>query len=209
MPSACTPIRLSSGGSIEPGWPNHQRAWYSRKPVDLMSGVVSKARVLGNRFSDGLGSITLSTTQSLHQRRNLDRRKIGEGVRDGIGQNDLVAMAQSTAAVDHIGDIPLPFGLLGANKRLTRSGKNFGGVLLVEKNRADRILSDGPDAVSQQQPPLVNLDRRSAIAHLHEFPREHGLQNEPAAIPGVDIVGIEQIKVFVVLPPDHCVTAID
>src|SRR5436309_4983932 len=127
MPSACTPIRLSSGGWVEPGWPNHQRASYSRKPVDLMSGAVSKARVLGDRFSDSLGSIAISAQQRLHQRCNLDRRKIGKGVRYCIRQDDLVAMAQRAAAVNDIGDIPFPFGRLGTNQRFARSGKNLGG----------------------------------------------------------------------------------
>src|SRR6476620_5844959 len=143
MPMACTPIKLSSGALIEPGWPNHQRASYSRKPVEATSGVVSKARVLGDRFADGLGSIVLSSAQSLHQRRNLDSRKIGEGVRYCIGQNDLVAMAQRAATINDIWHIPLPFGLLGASKRLTRSGKTLGGIFLVEKNRADRVPSNG------------------------------------------------------------------
>src|SRR5947207_13494307 len=122
MPMACTPIKLSSGGLIEPGWPNHQRASYSRKPVEATSGIVSKARVLGDRFADGLGSITLSSAQSLHQRRNLDSRKIGEGVRHRIWQNDLVAMAQRAATINDVGHIPLPFGFLGTDQRLTPSG---------------------------------------------------------------------------------------
>src|SRR6185437_1181668 len=47
MPSACTPTRFSSGALSEPGWPNHQRASYSRKPVGFTSPLVSNANVLG------------------------------------------------------------------------------------------------------------------------------------------------------------------
>src|ERR671924_979271 len=47
MPSACTPMRLSSGSCGEPARPNHQRASYSRKPEGLITACVSKPKVLG------------------------------------------------------------------------------------------------------------------------------------------------------------------
>src|SRR6478672_7074971 len=57
MPSAATPMRLSSGRFFEPGTPNHQRASYSRKPVGLTSGRTSNGRVFGLRSVTGFGNM--------------------------------------------------------------------------------------------------------------------------------------------------------
>src|SRR2546430_7726964 len=46
---------------------------------------------------------------------------------------------------------------------------------------------------SEQQPALVELDRRAAIADLHEFPREFRLQNRDAAVPGIQVRRIDKI----------------
>ena len=63
--------------------------------------------------------------------------------------------------------------------------------------------------MGQQQPALVELDRRSAIADLHEFPRELRLQDRDTAIPGIQIRRIQQVEVLIVLPADHGVVAAD
>ena len=63
--------------------------------------------------------------------------------------------------------------------------------------------------MGQQQPALVELDRRPAIADLHELPRELRLQDRNAAIPGMQVGRIDEIEVLVVLPADHGVLAVD
>ena len=55
----------------------------------------------------------------------------------------------------------------------------------------------------QKQPPLIQFDRRSAIADLDELPRKGRLQKGVSAIPCVKVVGEHQIQVLVVLAPDH------
>src|SRR5690349_4122149 len=53
-PRACTPRKLSSGAFGYCGPPNHQRASYSRKPVALTKGVISKSYVLAARSVRGV-----------------------------------------------------------------------------------------------------------------------------------------------------------
>src|SRR5665213_371565 len=79
MPRAVTPIRFSSGGLCEPGIPYHQRASYSRKPVGLTSGVVSKASVLGCSAASGLGNVVTATPVSLPYLPLEERGRRGKG----------------------------------------------------------------------------------------------------------------------------------
>src|SRR5439155_22222931 len=98
---------------------------------------------------------------------------------------------------------------LRTKKRFGGSGQNLARILLVQKNRANRVFPNGADAMGQQEPAFVQLDGRSAIAQLHEFPSEFGLQDDLATFPCVEIIGIKQIEILIVLPADHCVMAVD
>src|SRR5436190_10462429 len=118
-------------------------------------------------------------------------------------------MAHCAAGIDDVGHVTFAFGGLGTNQRLTRAGENLRGILLVQEDRADRILSYRADTVCQQQPAVVELDRRSTAADLHEFPRILGLKDGAPALPRDEIVGKDEIKVLVVLPSDHRIPAID
>lgn len=55
------------------------------------------------------------TRNCLHQCRYRYRRKIGERVRHGIRQDDLVAMTHCAAGVNDVGHVTLAFRRLGAN----------------------------------------------------------------------------------------------
>jgi len=46
--------------------------------------------------------------------------------------------------------------------------------------------------VGEQQPALIQLDGRAAIADLYELPRELGLEDWLAAVPYVQIGGIDE-----------------
>jgi hypothetical protein len=63
--------------------------------------------------------------------------------------------------------------------------------------------------VGEQQPAFVKFDRRSAIADLHEFPGKLGFQDRRSAIPAIQIVRIDEIKILVVLPRNHGELAVD
>ena len=79
-------------------------------------------------------------------------------------------MPHRSASVDDVGDVSFALRWFGPDQRLARPCENLGWIVLVEKNRADRIFPDRTDAVGQQQPAFVELDRRPAIADLHELP---------------------------------------
>ena len=81
--------------------------------------------------------------------------------------------------------------------------------MLVKQCCADRVFPDRADTVRQHQPALLQFDRRSAVADLHELPRELRLQDRLTAFPPVEVVGIDQIEVFVILSRDHGVLAVD
>ncbi len=63
--------------------------------------------------------------------------------------------------------------------------------------------------MGQQQPALIEFDRRSAIADLHELPRKFRFQNGLTAVPCGEVVRIDQIQILIILPRDHGVIAAD
>src|SRR3954453_15713274 len=74
-----------------------------------------------------------STFHRLHQRRNLDGREIGEGVRHRVWQNDLVVVPHRPAGIDDVRDVSLALRRLGPQQRLAGAGKHLRGVVLVEQ----------------------------------------------------------------------------
>ncbi len=92
-------------------------------------------------------------------------------------------MTHGAAGVDDVGHIALAFRRLGADQRLARTAQNLGRIVLVQENGADRVFSDRPNAVDQQQPAVVQFDRRAAIADLNELPRVFRPKKGLAAFP--------------------------
>jgi len=85
----------------------------------------------------------------------------------------------------------------------SRARQHLGGVALVEQRRADRVFADRADAVHHEQPTFIELDRRSAVADLHELPGKLRLQDSLTIVPSVKVVRIDQIQILVILPrPD-------
>ena len=111
-----------------------------------------------------------SMPHRLQQHGDFDRREIGKSIGDRVGQNDLVVVSHGSACVDDVRHISFALGQLGLNQRFARSCEHLRGIHLVEECRADRIFPHRADAVRQQQPAFVELDRRSAIADLDQLP---------------------------------------
>ncbi len=63
--------------------------------------------------------------------------------------------------------------------------------------------------MGQHQPSFIQFDRRSAIADLHKFPRIFGLHHRHAIIPIIQIFGCDIMQVFIILPRDHGIAAIN
>src|SRR3546814_3220670 len=51
-------------------------------------------------------------------------------------------------------------------------------TLFRSQHRADGIFTHRADPMGKQQPAFIKLDRRSAIADLHQFPRINGFRSE-------------------------------
>ncbi len=63
--------------------------------------------------------------------------------------------------------------------------------------------------MGQQQPALVQLDRRAAIAHLNQLPRLLGRYDLGSLVPVHQVVGADQEDVLAVLAADHAVLTSD
>src|SRR5690242_18074130 len=129
-----------------------------------------------------------SAAQVGQQRVDPDGGEVGKGVRDRVWQHDEVAVPQGTAGIDHVRHVTFAFGGLGPDQRLARARQHLRGIGLVEQYRADRIAAHGPHSMRQQQPSLVELDGRPAIADLYELPGKLRLENGAAAVPGMQVV---------------------
>jgi hypothetical protein len=55
-------------------------------------------------------------------------------------------------------------------QRLRQAADHFGGIVLIEEKRADRVLSHRTHAVAEHEPAGIGLDRRSTVANLHHLP---------------------------------------
>src|SRR3546814_6964775 len=103
--------------------------------------------------------------------------------RSAVRDKDIVTLEQRAAAIDDVGDIAFAILIGGGEDRLAGAADHLRGIVLVEQHRADRIFAHRADAVGEQQPALVKLDWRPAIADLDEFPRIFGLEQQRAFIP--------------------------
>ena len=97
-------------------------------------------------------------------------------VRNRIRQDDPFGVAQGATGIDNICDIAFSHWGFGPN---ARPGQNPRRISFVQQNGANGIFADGSDAVGKQQPAFVEIDRRTAIADLHELPVNLRLQDLP------------------------------
>jgi hypothetical protein len=79
----------------------------------------------------------------------------------------------------------------------------------VEKRRANRIFTNGANAVDEQKPALVQLDRSAAGSDLDELSGKLWFEDRRAAIPGEQGARVDQVEILVVQLPDHRVAAAD
>ncbi len=82
------------------------------------------------------------------------------------------------------------------------------GSALSRQHGTDGVTTHRTYAVRPQQPALIELDRRAAVADLDELPGKPRLQNRNAFIPAIQVVGVDEVEVLVVLPRHHRVGAI-
>src|SRR3546814_19404138 len=73
------------------------------------------------------------------------------------------------------------------------------GIVLVEQNRADRIMAYGADAMGEEQPAFVEFDGRAAIADLDELPRIFGLHDHLAEAPFAEVVRQDEVQALIVV----------
>ncbi len=57
----------------------------------------------------------------LQQGCDLDRRKVGIGVGNGVGQNNLIMVPHRPAGIDHVGNVALALGRLRMQQRFART----------------------------------------------------------------------------------------
>ena len=118
-------------------------------------------------------------------------------------------MEQSAARINDVGYVAFPFALIRFEQGFSQAADHFGGIVAIEEERADAVLSHGADAVAEDQPACIGLDGGSAVPNLDQFPWESGFEQHLALIPEMDVVGKHQIDVLVVLTGEHGIEAID
>src|SRR5882757_8185731 len=95
---------------------------------------------------------TSASFHRLYQCRYLDRRKVREGVRYGIWQNEHVVVPYRATGIDDVRDISFALGCCRPQQWLARARQHLGGVALVEQRRTDRVSADRANTVREQQP---------------------------------------------------------
>jgi len=144
----------------------------------------------------------------LHQRGDLDRREIGEGVGDGIGQNNLIAMPHGATGVDDVGHVTFTLVGSGWSKGSRERARTLDGSLLSKRTAPIEYLLTGPtpwisssqqssNSMGQPQLPICTNPRGiRAEEWIGPPPMNEGRRNRSD-------------KIFVVLAGDHRIAAID
>src|SRR3546814_7745173 len=84
-----------------------------------------------------------------------DRGDGRKGVRYGIGKQDALSYLDGAARIDDVRDIAIALRGRGLDERYARAPEHARGIVLVEQNRADRIMAYGADALGEEQPAFV------------------------------------------------------
>ena len=81
------------------------------------------------------------------------------GIGDTIRKDQFAVMDESSARVDDIGNVACSFVLIWFEKRFAESSNHPGGIIAIEEERTDAVFPYRPDAVAEDQPPGIGLDR--------------------------------------------------
>ena len=82
----------------------------------------------------------------------------GGMVAHGVGQDQLPAVDEGAAAVDHIGDVALPAIAFRQQQRLGEPPQHLRRVMEIQQGGADAVLAHGPHAVGEHQPARLGLE---------------------------------------------------
>ena len=120
---------------------------------------------------------TLQFSTLFHRGQELVEREGSEGgggVAHRVRDDQFPAMQEAAAGVNDIRHIAFALGFVGLSNGSRRRPMTCVGIFQIEQKRADAILAHGAHAVAEHEPARFRFDRRTAIAHLDEFPRMRG-----------------------------------
>src|SRR5260370_24351482 len=100
-----------------------------------------------------------------------------------IGNNQLAVVEESTTGVNDVGHVAFTLVLVGFEQGFAEAADHSGGIIAIEEERTDAVLSQGADTVTKHQPACVGLNGRPAVAKLDQFPRECWFQYHLALMP--------------------------
>ena len=110
---------------------------------------------------------------------------------------------ERATAICNIRDIAVPCFPARSNKWFDRTRQHFCRVVFIEHARAEAIIANGSDAMADKEPAFVDFDWRTADSGLHEFPGPPRRDDNIACVPIVEIVGLQQLDVFVIVAVEH------
>src|ERR1700691_5510879 len=87
-----------------------------------------------------------------------------------IGNNQIAVVDQSAAGINDIWHIAFTLVLVGHEQGLAKVADHLGGIVAIEKERAQAVLPHGADSMAEDQPSGIGLDGRSAVPDLDKFP---------------------------------------
>src|SRR5690242_16266461 len=73
-----------------------------------------------------------SCFHGFHQGGDLDRCKVGKGVRDSIRKDDLVLVSHRSTGIDDIRNVSFALGRIGTEQRLVQTSEYLRRILFIE-----------------------------------------------------------------------------
>src|SRR5262245_26951793 len=105
----------------------------------------------------------------------------GEGggvVGHGVGDDELPAVQETAAGIDHIGHVTLALIFVRLDEWLAHAADYLSRILPVEQEGADAVFAHRPYTVAEDKPAGVDLDGRTAVAQLNKLPGKGRFQEE-------------------------------
>src|ERR1700693_429377 len=101
----------------------------------------------------------------LHGSQNLiewNGRETGGVIGQSIRDDQFAVVQESATCINDVRHVALPFVFIGLQQRFAEAADDLAGIIAIQQERADAILSQGADTVAEHQPSCVGLNGGSA-----------------------------------------------
>src|SRR6185437_15481232 len=185
------------------------------------AGTAAPAGASGGQAAPNANMSSGSVLQSMITTRSVTGSQRRQQVRDGddgdphgavghsVRQNEVAPVEHRAARIDDVRDVALALRALGAEERLAQLADDPLRIVEVKEDRAEDVAPHGSDTVGDDQPALVGLEGRAAVADLEQLPGPAGPMQLRDVLPASDVGRGRQVEILAIAAGQHHVLSPD